>query len=73
MNEINIMFIDTLKVKLKSVIVLTSSIEVVDDDNDLNDHNHIPCPTRDYDHVSFIEQKIVHDTLMIEISVSMFP
>ncbi|KAG5589963.1 hypothetical protein H5410_040477, partial [Solanum commersonii] len=62
MNEVNNMFINTLKVELKGVVVLTSLIEVADDDKDLNGHNNITCTKHAYDHVSFTTQKIVFDT-----------
>ncbi|KAF3614251.1 hypothetical protein FXO38_35784 [Capsicum annuum] len=43
--------IDALKTQLKDVTVLTSSAEVVDEDEDLDGHNYVPSPTCACDHV----------------------
>ncbi|KAF3646607.1 hypothetical protein FXO38_19086 [Capsicum annuum] len=53
-DELKDMSIDALKVKLKRVIVLTSSAEVADEDEDkdLGGHNYVPSPARVCDHTS---------------------
>ncbi|KAG5610930.1 hypothetical protein H5410_022211 [Solanum commersonii] len=72
MNEVNNMFIDTLKVKLKSVTFLTSSIEVVDDDQDLNHHNHITGQRMLMIMLVLLNRKSYMTLLMIEICMSVF-
>ncbi|KAF3649711.1 hypothetical protein FXO38_17525 [Capsicum annuum] len=42
--------IDALKVQLKSVIVLTSSVEVADEEEDLGSHNYVPSIAHACDH-----------------------
>ncbi|KAM3398587.1 hypothetical protein P3S68_002103 [Capsicum galapagoense] len=43
-------FIYALKAQLKGVTVLTSSVEVADEDEDLGDHHYVPSPPYACDH-----------------------
>ncbi|KAF3659047.1 hypothetical protein FXO38_12871 [Capsicum annuum] len=45
-NEVKDTSIDALKAQLNGMIVLTSSVEVANEDEDLGGHNYVPSPAR---------------------------
>lgn len=52
-DKVKDMSINTLKEELTDVTILTSSVEVVDEDEDLGAHNYVPSSARACDHAIF--------------------
>ncbi|KAM3246259.1 glutamic acid-rich protein-like [Capsicum annuum] len=50
MDKVKDTSIDALKAQLKGVIVLTSSVEIANEDKDLGGHHYVPSPPRACDH-----------------------
>ncbi|KAF3675237.1 hypothetical protein FXO37_05980 [Capsicum annuum] len=61
-NEVKETSINVLKTQLKGVPILTSSVEVEDEDKDLGGHNYIPSLVRACDHAGLSGLKPAPDT-----------
>ncbi|KAM3304336.1 hypothetical protein P3S67_015368 [Capsicum chacoense] len=60
-NKVKDTSIDALKAQLKGVTVLTSSVEVADEDRDLGSHNYVSSPTHACDNDGSSRLKIAPD------------
>ncbi|KAF3635633.1 hypothetical protein FXO38_24546 [Capsicum annuum] len=61
-DEVKDSSIDALKAQLKGVTVITSSVKVIDEDEDLGGHNYVLSPARVCDYASSSGLKITPDT-----------
>ncbi|KAF3661587.1 hypothetical protein FXO38_11598 [Capsicum annuum] len=61
-DEVKDTLIDALKVQLKGVTILTSSVEIVNEDEDLGGHNYVLSPARACDNAGSSGFKTAPDT-----------